>query len=526
MAAALDKAIGAGHALVDPEFAERRGSITQTGKTTWDRLWPVIACGAGLFSDGYLNGVIGSVNTMLQRIYTTEYTNSPAQKNVSAITFAGTVVGHLLFGWTSDHYSRKWSLLVSTIILIIFAALCTGSYGAGGSVGGLFAALTAYRFILGIGIGGEYPAGSVGCAESTGELKEGTRHRWFILFTNVQIDFGFVVAAFVPMIVVLATSESHLRAAWRICLGLGVIPPLSLLYLRIKLQEPESFKRESMSHTKTPWWLVIKFYWFRLFVVSLVWFVYDFSAYSFGIYSSSILDNLLTGGDPNATYPLWKSFGWNTILNLWYMPGAIAGSFISDTRLGPKWTLIIFMALQSIVGYIMAACYGTLSKPEHVGSFVAVYGIFLALGEVGPGDNIGLCASKTSATGIRGQYYGIAAAWGKVGAFIGTYILPVIQDNAATKLQAGQNPFWVASSMAMFASFMALVGLPAIRQNTIEYEDIKFREYLMANGYDTSKMGLKRVDTEESEEVTNMHGIGMDGKDTDTGNGFHPPDKI
>lgn len=23
----------------------------------WDRIWPVLACGAGLFSDGYLNGV-------------------------------------------------------------------------------------------------------------------------------------------------------------------------------------------------------------------------------------------------------------------------------------------------------------------------------------------------------------------------------------------------------------------------------------------------------------------------------------
>jgi hypothetical protein len=25
-------------------------------KTRWERSWPVIACGAGLFSDGYLNG--------------------------------------------------------------------------------------------------------------------------------------------------------------------------------------------------------------------------------------------------------------------------------------------------------------------------------------------------------------------------------------------------------------------------------------------------------------------------------------
>lgn len=115
----------------------------------------------------------------------------------------------LIFGYTSDHYSRKWSLFASTVILIAFAALSAGSYGAGGSSSGLFAALTAWRFLLGIGIGGEYPAGSVGCAESTGELKSGTRNRWFILFTNVQIDIGFVVSALVPMIVVCSDRFSH-----------------------------------------------------------------------------------------------------------------------------------------------------------------------------------------------------------------------------------------------------------------------------------------------------------------------------
>ena len=78
------------------------------------------------------------------------------------------------------------------------------------------------------------------------------------MFTNVQIDFGFVAASLVPMIVVLATGENHLRAAWRIFLGIGAIPPLSLLYLRLKLNEPEEFKRESMSNTGTPWLLVIK----------------------------------------------------------------------------------------------------------------------------------------------------------------------------------------------------------------------------------------------------------------------------
>lgn len=148
---------------------------------------------------------------MLKTIYKTAYTDSHAQSNVASITFAGTVVGMLFFGYTSDHFSRKWSLFVSTCIVILFAILATASYGAHDSAQGLFAALSAYRFFLGIGIGGEYPAGSVGCAESTGELEAGTRNKWFIMFTNVQIDFGFLVAAIVPMIVVRSIHLTFLQ---------------------------------------------------------------------------------------------------------------------------------------------------------------------------------------------------------------------------------------------------------------------------------------------------------------------------
>jgi hypothetical protein len=31
-------------------------------KSRWERSWPTIACGAGLFSDGYLNGCAGIAN--------------------------------------------------------------------------------------------------------------------------------------------------------------------------------------------------------------------------------------------------------------------------------------------------------------------------------------------------------------------------------------------------------------------------------------------------------------------------------
>jgi hypothetical protein len=47
--------------------------------------------------------------------------------------------------------------------------------------------------------------------------------------------------------------------------------------------------------------------------------------------------------------------------------------------------------------------------------------MFLTFGEFGPGNNIGLMSAKLSATCIRGQFYGIAAAIGKIGAFTGAY---------------------------------------------------------------------------------------------------------
>ena len=183
------------------------------------------------------------MSTILSKIYGEAYTGSNAKKNVSSITFAGTVLGMFIFGYLSDKWSRKNALMLSTVILAVFAALGAGSYGAKGSTQGLFAALTAYRFLVGIGIGGEYPAGSVACSESSGEMKSGTRNRWFILFTNVMIDWGFVIGALVPYICVVATGEKHLRAAWRIMLALGTVCPVLLMFMRVKLKEPEEFNR-------------------------------------------------------------------------------------------------------------------------------------------------------------------------------------------------------------------------------------------------------------------------------------------
>lgn len=278
-----------------------------------------------------------------------------------------------------------------------------------------------------------------------------------------------------------------MRLAWRLSLGLGVIPPLSLLWLRLKLQEPEEFKRETMKELgvrRVPWLLVIKYYWARLLVVSTIWFIYDFSAYSFSIYSSSFILIIL-----GKSAPLWKTFGWNTLVNVFYLPGCISGAWISDW-IGPRLALGWGVLAQAVIGFLMAGLYGTLATPTHVAGFVVVYGVFLALGEVGPGNNIGLVASKTSSTSIRGQYYGIAAACGKIGAFVGSYLFPIIQDNAPNATRAGQDPFFVSSSLCLLSAALAFFCLPHIGQDTITEEDIKFRLYLEEHGFDTRKIGL------------------------------------
>ncbi|KAJ0104324.1 mfs phospholipid transporter git1 [Diaporthe amygdali] len=453
---------------------------------------PVIACGAGLFSDGYINNVIGSVTTVLALQYGDLYTDSNAKKYVGDIAFAGTVVGQLAFGWLADHWSRTNSLLVSTIILLVFTALAAGSYYKGDAVG-MFNMLAAWRFFVGIGIGGEYPAGSVGAAESTGEIKSGSRNMWFIMFTNTMIDWGFVIGAFVPYVVAAACHNGHYSTVWRTSLGIGVVFPMFLFALRLFVKEPEASTKNSMRYAKTPYLLSLKMYGWRLFVVSLIWFIYDFSAYSFGIYSTTILTTLYKNSAPLTTV-----FGWNTVINLFYIPGTMLGAPASDW-LGPRYALALGVFLQAVIGFIMAGDYFNLSQPNMIGGFVVVYGVFLALGEFGPGNNIGLLAAKTCATGIRGKYYGIAAAIGKIGAFVGTWVFPYLQAAGGDDVVASaQYPFWVSSSLCVLSAALALFCLPHISQDTIQIEDARYRAYLEANGYDTSQLGMKKGDILES----------------------------
>jgi hypothetical protein len=96
--------------------------------------------------------------------------------------------------------------------------------------------------------------------------------------------------------------------------------------------------------------------------------MYNFSSYSFSIYSSKWLSIIL--GD---SAPLWKSLGWSTVINCFYLPGSIFGAFVSDW-IGPKDCLAWGVLAQGCVGFIMSGCYQYLATPQNVAAFVVVYG--------------------------------------------------------------------------------------------------------------------------------------------------------
>jgi MFS family permease len=453
----------------------------------------IFAFGTALFSDGYANNVIGAVNTLLKRIYgtgsdgvTTNYSTT-----LSSVAFAGTVVGMLVFGYLSDKVGRKFGMMSATGIVALFSGLSAASSGANHSLNGMLAMLIACRFLLGIGVGAEYPCGSVSASEQSEEegIAKNSQHKWLVLATNTMIDVGFVIGAFVPLVLFWIFGNNHLRAVWRLSLGLGVVPAVAVFLWRLRMEESKRYKRDSMKHVRIPYGLVIKRYWRSLFGISLAWFIYDFIVYPFGLYSSTITD-AITGNTSSLTIV----FGWSVVINLFYIPGTVVGAFVVDL-LGPKVTMITGLLAQAVIGFIMSGLYTQLS--QHVGAFAVVYGIFLSFGEFGPGNCLGVLASKTGPTAVRGQYYGIAAAIGKIGAFIGTWAFPVmIADFGGSSSPKGNTgPFWVGSGLAILSATVVYFLVKPLDHDGMKEEDAKFREYLEAHGFDVSLMGLPETET-------------------------------
>ncbi|KAI9250048.1 major facilitator superfamily domain-containing protein [Sporodiniella umbellata] len=433
----------------------------------------VLFSGFALLSDGYQSGVISFVNLFLSKIYGAQF-DATMKSRLSYSMFVGAIVGQLGFGLIIDRLGRKIGLVSTTFLVILGAALSAASSGT--TVQGMLWMMIISRGVLGVGVGGEYPCSSVSAGESADEVAPGRRGALFVLVTNFVIDAGYVVSAIVPVIL-LAIFKDNLEPVWRLSLGLGIIPPLSVLYFRLRMADSERYRTSAM-RKKVPYWLIIKRYWFRLLIASGLWFIYDFISYPSGVFSSVIIDSV-AGGES-----IIEVVAWNILLYSFYLPGSLLGAYSVD-RIGRRKTLTIGLLAMGVVGMILGGVYELIST-RCLPMFIIMYGLYLALAEYGPGDTMGLNATEMFPTAVRGTCYGMAAAVGKVGATVGTLAFVPMQE----AMGGYRGPFLVGSGIAIVTGVLAWFCVPDIGPEGLVQEDADFKEYLEQNGYDTSQLGL------------------------------------
>ncbi len=130
-----------------------------------------------------------------------------------------------------------------------------------------------------------------------------------------------------------------------------------------------------------------------------------------------------------------------------------------------------------IFGLIVGCGYEKIS--EITALFIVFYGLMISLGNLGPADMMGLVSSELFATPIRGTCYGISAAIGKVGAVVGTKSFTPIQDNLGKKWT-----FIIAAICGLLGVLIAFFLIPHLKEDDLLEEDISFKNYLAANGWE------------------------------------------
>jgi MFS transporter, PHS family, inorganic phosphate transporter len=102
---------------------------------------------------------------MLNYVY---WKNDPSANNsflINLSLLAGTLVGQLIFGVLGDRYGRRrlygWELLILTIATFFMTIASKGALQSTSRV----AWIAAWRFLMGVGVGGDYPLSAVIAAE-------------------------------------------------------------------------------------------------------------------------------------------------------------------------------------------------------------------------------------------------------------------------------------------------------------------------------------------------------------------------
>lgn len=391
----------------------------------------------------------------------------------------GMIIGMLFFGVIVDQLGRKTGAMATTALLVVGIVLSAAA--SGNSAEGMLWMLIIARGIAGVGAGGEYPVSGAGAAEATDESDKYRKHRGFMfaMLADLSSSLGYVWGGLTPLLLLLCVNQEvgKYNIVWRTSFALGLVPPVSIVWFRLRMAVSTAYRKSSLRKQRMPYLLALKRYYRPLIGCAATWFLYNWISIPFGIFSSTIISRV------NPDNSIVKNLGWGTVINCFYIPGPFIGGYLSD-KIGRRKTMAIGFGLQAILGFILGGAMGPIQNIFPL--FVVLYGIFLTLGEVGPGSTVVLTASECFPTAIRGQLMGFISAWSKAGAAIGTQVFTSIQTAYSNDSSKGdQVAFLVGSGFAVLGALIALFVIPDVSRQ-LDDDDQAWKKYLEENGWKAS----------------------------------------
>jgi MFS family permease len=142
---------------------------------------------------------------------------------LASVTLLASAVGGIGFGVLADRIGRARALQLSILAYSVFTALTATAHS--------LPELVLWRTLVGLGLGGEWAAGSVLVAESWPAAHRGKA----IGLMQSGWALGYIMAA-------LLTSAVLPRHGWRLLFALGLLPALLVGWIRRSVPEPSGFR--------------------------------------------------------------------------------------------------------------------------------------------------------------------------------------------------------------------------------------------------------------------------------------------
>jgi len=143
---------------------------------------------------------------------------------LASVTLLTSALGGILFGVLADRFGRARTLAWSILVYSVFTALTATARS--------LPELVLWRSLVGIGLGGEWAAGSVLVAESWPAEHRGKA----VGLMQSGWAIGYILAALMAS----AILPTH---GWRVLFAIGVAPALFAWWVRRHVPEPEIWQR-------------------------------------------------------------------------------------------------------------------------------------------------------------------------------------------------------------------------------------------------------------------------------------------